>query len=548
MKEDRTGQKIAWIQGFMDNPVIWWVLTVGLFTITVVAVFLTPIHHDVGWFLYTSGRLVEGAKLYRDILDVKPPLIFYWYVPPVWIGHALKLNEIAFFKTYVLLAVVLSLATCRRVLNYSLQSSPAIWRRCLLLILLLVFLPSYNFGQSEHIMLILVMPYILVAVGRAEGRVISRRLVLLVGGLAGLGLAQKPHFLFLWLMIEMYLTLISGKGLSWRRPENVGIVIVLTLYGLFILLGTPDYYRKMLPITMQMYGAFNCDIYYLLKNSVTKLWVLVFVAFLVIHPLADNREIRRILFLASTSFLIIALIQRKGFHYHFYPAKATLVLLLVVIVFDSSERIQVLRKLLLSGKSAAVGLIILGLFLVSGVRAVRLLQSTEDPLLSPLIRIAQEHAKGKPIFVLSSSSFPAFPLVNYSGARWSSRFNCLWLLPGLYSDASVAENAFPYHSMEERGPVEDFFVDAIIADMFKNPPVLLIVDCSPVKQGFGKTEFDYTEYFLQDPRFAEFWPKYELLAVVEQYGVFKRSGDLKCGLLRSTEWILRKDQIILERA
>ena len=61
----------------------------------------------------------------------------------------------------------------------------------------------------------------------------------------------------------------------------------------------------------------------------------------------------------------------------------------------------------------------------------------------------------------------------------------------------------------------------VISDIVQEPPVLLIVDCSPTKQGFGQTKFDYLDYFLLDSRFAKIWKNYNFISNVEHYRVFK---------------------------
>jgi hypothetical protein len=40
--------------------------------------------------------------------------------------------------------------------------------------------------------------------------------------------------------------------------------------------------------------------------------------------------------------------------------------------------------------------------------------------------------------------------------------------------------------------------------------------------GFRNGEFDSSDYFLRDPRFAQFFTKYEKLAVITQYTLYRR--------------------------
>ena len=46
----------------------------------------TP-NHDVAWYLVATDRFLDGARLYRDIIEVNPPLVFYLTVPPVAVAR-----------------------------------------------------------------------------------------------------------------------------------------------------------------------------------------------------------------------------------------------------------------------------------------------------------------------------------------------------------------------------------------------------------------------------------------------------------------------------
>ena len=112
--------------------------------------------------------------------------------------------------------------------------------------------------------------------------------------------------------------------------------------------------------------------------------------------------------------------------------------------------------------------------------------------------------------------------MNLSEAQWSSRFCCLWLLPGLYSPQERASTPFAYREREEMGELERYLVDAVVEDLKSQPPTLLFVDQSPNRQGFGRSQIDYLEYFLRDPRFASLFENYRNLGEVGPYRVYKR--------------------------
>jgi hypothetical protein len=139
-----------------------------------------------------------------------------------------------------------------------------------------------------------------------------------------------------------------------------------------------------------------------------------------------------------------------------------------------------------------------------------------------LTKLVKRQGWPRPLLALSTSVDPAFPVVNLSGVQWSSRFCCMWLIPGSYSARERATTPFPYHSLEAMGAIERYALDAVVEDMESLPPELIIVDRSRDKQGFGTASFDFLTYFLRDARFATLFARYSKLRDIGSFRVYKR--------------------------
>src|SRR5271170_7627711 len=74
---------------------------------------LPPLDGDVAAILDFAVRMVDGERLYVDLVDVNPPLIFWLNLAPAWIAERLALDPAIVFVGLVLLLQVASLALCR---------------------------------------------------------------------------------------------------------------------------------------------------------------------------------------------------------------------------------------------------------------------------------------------------------------------------------------------------------------------------------------------------------------------------------------------------
>src|SRR5262249_5886806 len=132
------------------------------------------------------------------------------------------------------------------------------------------------------------------------------------------------------------------------------------------------------------------------------------------------------------------LLQAAAFRYHLLPAMAFYIMALAIAVaaflrsmIGNRNRALgrlVLRTILLT--VIAIPSVWMGRGVIEGEQSdVASARAGITPLVGPLVDVVHAAAAGEPIYVLSSSVNPAFPLVNLSDTRWPYHYNCLWLLP-----------------------------------------------------------------------------------------------------------------------
>lgn len=479
--------------------------------------------HDVAWFLFGSERMVDGASLYRDVIDVNPPLVFYLGVPAAWLQHALGWSDIVLYRLGVLAAIVLSLWLCNHFSRVLLaEFVPATHRHLtMLLAVLLTTLAASDFGQREHIMIVLVLPYILLCSVRILGRQVPPVQAFVVGFMGGIGLALKPYFLILPLSMEL-LILIGTKHLHiGQRIEMMVIIAIQLLYYASILIFHSEYINVIVKMG-KLYEAYNATWEELISNRASPLWFLSTVLVIVMRSKREGKAFRDVSYVAGSAFFVIALLQRKGWVYHFYPAMVILSLFVfssLYVAATSGKRwmFQSMLRGLFKSEFAIPLLLLIGMVTFDGFWSAR-----KKPY-ADLIPYVEERAREKPIFVFSTSLTPAFPVINYSHARWPWRFSSLWFLPGFYEQArNVAGGVFSYHSRAQMDTLEKQFFDGVLEDLIANHPVLMVRDTSAWHQGFGRTRFDFLEYYGQDQRFSRFIAQYVDQVRIGQYLIMEK--------------------------
>src|SRR5438270_115262 len=119
---------------------------------------------DVAWQLWIAARVNAGAHLYRDIIEVNPPLWFWMALPVDRAATLLHIRPEPVLAVAVGVAVGLSLLATDRLVRHI---APA--RRALLLsyaAMVMIAVPWLHIGQREQLLMIGTVPY--VALGAAR--------------------------------------------------------------------------------------------------------------------------------------------------------------------------------------------------------------------------------------------------------------------------------------------------------------------------------------------------------------------------------------------
>jgi hypothetical protein len=473
------------------------------------------INHDTAWFLHATARFLDGGRLYVDIIELNPPLAFYLTVPPVAAARILGVTAVDAFVVYVFVLIAGSLAVSREILS-PLPAGSQSCRRWTLAVALfaLAVLPGAAFGQREHLIAILALPYLVLTAMRAADRAPSPRLALLAGLAAGIAFSIKPPFLVVAAILEIYLRVVRGRKIALFRAETLALGAVAALYAASIPVLTPEYIDFILPLTASVYGAYESAFANVIARLETVLLPIAIAALVATGGHVATSRLAQTFLIAGASYFALYVAQMKGWQYQLYPATAMLLLGAGAMLFAPAvPDARAMPGRMTAWRAASIpALLLLVLAIDLGARG-----SYVNPMTRTMLPLVRENAARGGLAVFSTNLSWGFPLANYAGADWASRFPTLWPLPGI-----IRGRADPRHDAAALDRVEQYMTDAVIEDLTRRPPAVVLVDVREKKHYFGGHAFDYLAFFGRDLRFQRIWRDYERVVAQPAFHVYVR--------------------------
>jgi hypothetical protein len=338
------------------------------------------------------------------------------------------------------------------------------------------------------------------------------------------GIVLKPYFLPLWLLPEAYLYIVCKNTTAWRRPENQSIVVLGVAYVLWVIFGSG--YLANAQIVMQFYGAYNRPFDLVFEAAPPALWITALLLQLALLRAEQTKHIRAVFSLTLLCYVFSALMQRKGWPYHWLPAQLVSMLLFSVclLILLEKERILFKRFRISYFKMAYFfGVIMIAAIIFRTVQTIQHPVTQNENMVLSLSNIIKQEAEGKKVGWFSTDVFPMYPVLSYANARQAISAP-LFFLPEIYVNTHVHLGRFPYHLPADMAPVEHTITETILRDFARNQPELVIFDRRTNKQAFGFTTFDFEEYFSQDPRFKKAMEDFALLKDFGRIRIYKRKS------------------------
>jgi hypothetical protein len=489
---------------------------------------------DQSWLLYAAGRMLHGTQLYGPkLIETNPPLIIWFSALPDLLATLFHTSPLRIFQGFICGLILLSTAWTLRILRragivhgrlmtcFAIALTLAIESSCT---------NSSDFGQREHLLVLLLLPYALAAVlnaGLTFG--IAERIAL--GAAGGLAICFKPQQTLIVIGLELFLALWHRNARRLWRLETLSLTAIVLIYAALVQLATPLYLHQIVPLLRDTYLPYG----YVATTTLLKrlapfalCWLLLFTAWLWRRLRLRFPAVALALLVCSLCASIAYCLQHKGFTYQTIPQDAFLLFAAAWLLLEAlqpllAQHVTTHRAL---NTVAAITLLfaLLGLppLLLHGRRDLALWQKPSYPQ-----TVLSHYPPGTPVYVFSMSLL-GFHDVLQDHLFWASRYAHLWLLPAIVLDEAAESGGPPAVKPLPPALVQQLANlqrETVAQDLHLwKPAVILIERCTPTHhcQALDVPSFDTLAWFQRSPSFSAEWKQYHRQQGNNTYDVYTR--------------------------
>lgn len=290
----------------------------------------------MAWLLYAGGVLRAGGVLGADVVENSPPIIFWLQRPVLALGDAVGLAPWPSWAAAIVVASIVSAFLIHRLS----RTPPVAPGLALLAAAVFLLLPGHDFGQREHVALILSAPWLIAVARRLEGSPLRGAVLWSPVILAAAGLGIKPHFALVWLSAACLLIVRARSFRVLRYPELGGVAVLLGTEVVAVALIHPSYFQHVLAYGGAYVGFLAIPLWQALLIGAGPATVLFAGLSRLALSGARNRNsaISASLLAGAIGFWLAAGLQAKGWPYHYLPAQGIALLSVGALLAETPDR------------------------------------------------------------------------------------------------------------------------------------------------------------------------------------------------------------------
>jgi hypothetical protein len=377
------------------------------------------INHDVAFHSYLGFEMLQGSRLYVDLVDSNPPGSPFLLGALIGIGDFLGLPDFLIDHLFILALGLSGLVVLQSVFQKRGGDLPFVLVALALLLVLVrgnfcnnLFASAphipYDFGEREHIFTLLFLPYVIL---RVAGR---KPVALLYPWLVLLGFVSmfKPYWPPLIGLVEAF---------CWVRRERRSLPVVASLLGgmvlpfLLLLLHSRDsfveFFTVLIPIHITGKYDYYGNTYADFLGSPLHTWIVggalmltACLAWAFVKHRIPRADLLLMAALTCGGYLAI-LHQHKFWSYHAMPLFGMIVLFSAFVV---SKMLGALDSVLIRNALVAILIVLLILLIAAAVANLHLMLDRVPPLGQELLPLLEGH--DQVMFLSMSTDYVYAPL------------------------------------------------------------------------------------------------------------------------------------------
>jgi hypothetical protein len=490
-------------------------ICLGFFLISAAAALRIPLNQDAGAILQFSGRWLGGERLYLDLFDINPPMNFILSLIPAAASKAIG-GAMVFPEFVVLLAtaaILLAIRHARPILpnkaGQELLAGTAIFA--------LLAYPGDEFGQREHLLAILSLPYLVLAAARGDGKGGGRGTAIGIALLAFIGFALKPYFALVPLAVEIVVVWRTGFARYRRDPTAYVLMAAGILYLAATALFWPAYFTLVMPTVGRYYHSLDLSMLpkVLAGQQMAPLAIGLTILLLLrrrfpVHPIVD------ITIAAAIGAILAAICQLKDWDYHFLTARMAVYAAAIGMLASVMARETVWDG---PRRTAILSLGVLAIFMGKTFREELWPYWGATNTFLPII---DRCAHGQPVLWLTQYIGPTSPVLSYSDSKLAMPYMSMWMLPDIYANERPVDGKLALHPIDTAPEDERRLIDGVARDTARDHPRLILAARDDI--GYHGAAFDYIAYLRRDPIFEAEWRHYTKLTTISDTDIFVRDG------------------------
>jgi hypothetical protein len=481
-----------------------------------VSFMLLPVNGDVSWLLVVCGRLLDGAQLNIDMIEVNPPFSIWLYMPYALLERLVGGAAELWMTAGVVGTALASLAISCRMLSRGEPAYHKAWAMTALPVIAFTVLCLFpeDFGQREQWALIALLPWVALQCIRQRHQDFAapaRWQVVLAGICAGIAVMIKPPHFALALMLPSACLAVYRR--SWKPLfvfENLLGAAIAAAYVVSILLFEPFFVTKILPLAGELYLPLRQPFLDLLTD-----WpqTVLLLAMLTVIMAGGPRLLHwdaTVPLLSAFGFLTAYMVMGKGWPNHAWP----MLMLAIAGFILQLLRTENIKALTLVRKASAV----IGCLVVLKVAvAIQISTSFDDHARLQQIAAVIGDSVERPSVVSLAARLPvAHPLVRIMDADFVSRYPSAW---AAYNADLLAHRAADPDTRQRLATIRDRLIKEFAAEIMSRQPDIVLYS--------AETGPRWDELVLRNERIAAALQDYKVLFREPNTTVYIRASAMR---------------------